>query len=560
MNGTEEIDGGVLSSLEAVGFVNYRSDNRRYYVHNVLQGYVKREFQTKPEGFRRSVLLSTARWHEKKGNNFIALRYYNMIDDFESILNINFATSDFTANASMENKALLLSVLDRCPKELAARRPGTLVVFAFALFIYNEAGRLSALCEEARACLESGQGPDEERARLSGELEFLTAFLSHNDFEKMAQGYRRAFELMGGPTSIINPKGPWTFGSPSVLFMFWRGDAEADTRRLEENLKYYQMAANGHGTGADSLMRAELLFNQGKFWDSEIAAHRAAYAADEAGQLNIHLCALFLLAQLAVARGSGRDCEDAMDSLKEKAERSRSRVHITMSDLCRGFLNVTAGGAFSMPGWLQSGEISEIQSRVRFMTRPYADIIFSKSLLAGKKYTRLIGVGDMLRAKASHYPNALALVYIDIHLAAACAAAGENERAATALSEALGAALPGRVLMPFAQNFAAIQGIAPFKALGTDSRLCMARMADAWERGVENLQSERQCVLSRRESEVAALVSRGLTNQSIADKLFLSPETIKTTLSRAFEKTGTSSRTELAAWLMKNDKNSKDAP
>jgi len=51
--------------------------------------------------------------------------------------------------------------------------------------------------------------------------------------------------------------------------------------------------------------------------------------------------------------------------------------------------------------------------------------------------------------------------------------------------------------------------------------------------------------LSPREQEIVTLVSMGNTNKEIADKLFLSPDSVKTYLKRIFVKTGVSSRTEL---------------
>ena len=53
-------------------------------------------------------------------------------------------------------------------------------------------------------------------------------------------------------------------------------------------------------------------------------------------------------------------------------------------------------------------------------------------------------------------------------------------------------------------------------------------------------------MLSPREMEVMALISHSMTNEEIAEKLFLSPKTVKTHLRNIFEKAGIRNRTEAA--------------
>jgi DNA-binding NarL/FixJ family response regulator len=53
-------------------------------------------------------------------------------------------------------------------------------------------------------------------------------------------------------------------------------------------------------------------------------------------------------------------------------------------------------------------------------------------------------------------------------------------------------------------------------------------------------------MLSPREMEVMELISHSMTNEEIADKLFLSPKTIKTHLRNIFEKAGIRNRVEAA--------------
>ncbi|WBL34949.1 helix-turn-helix transcriptional regulator [Tepidiforma flava] len=59
------------------------------------------------------------------------------------------------------------------------------------------------------------------------------------------------------------------------------------------------------------------------------------------------------------------------------------------------------------------------------------------------------------------------------------------------------------------------------------------------------------CRLSAREAEVLGLVAEGRTNAEVAAMLGISPETVKTHVSRILAKLGVQSRHQAAAWWMK---------
>jgi DNA-binding NarL/FixJ family response regulator len=59
--------------------------------------------------------------------------------------------------------------------------------------------------------------------------------------------------------------------------------------------------------------------------------------------------------------------------------------------------------------------------------------------------------------------------------------------------------------------------------------------------------------LSHREKQVLALVTTGLTNRQIADRLFLAESTVKTHLSSAFDKIDARSRAEATAMILDPD-------
>jgi non-specific serine/threonine protein kinase len=60
--------------------------------------------------------------------------------------------------------------------------------------------------------------------------------------------------------------------------------------------------------------------------------------------------------------------------------------------------------------------------------------------------------------------------------------------------------------------------------------------------------------LTRREREVAALVTRGLTNRQIASELAISEHTVATHVGKTRRKLGLSSRSQLTAWVVERQR------
>lgn len=58
--------------------------------------------------------------------------------------------------------------------------------------------------------------------------------------------------------------------------------------------------------------------------------------------------------------------------------------------------------------------------------------------------------------------------------------------------------------------------------------------------------------LSPREAEVLALIGHGLSNQAIAERAFVSPNTVKSYIRSAYRKIGVESRTQAVIWALDN--------
>lgn len=57
--------------------------------------------------------------------------------------------------------------------------------------------------------------------------------------------------------------------------------------------------------------------------------------------------------------------------------------------------------------------------------------------------------------------------------------------------------------------------------------------------------------LSAREKDVLRLIAKGLTNQEIAQRLFISPHTVKNHVSHIYQKIGMDDRTKVALWAIR---------
>jgi DNA-binding CsgD family transcriptional regulator len=61
-------------------------------------------------------------------------------------------------------------------------------------------------------------------------------------------------------------------------------------------------------------------------------------------------------------------------------------------------------------------------------------------------------------------------------------------------------------------------------------------------------------LLTPREREITTLLATGASNKEIARELAISIKTVKNTLTKVFNKTGTRSRTELAVHLVRSSR------
>ena len=157
---------------------------------------------------------------------------------------------------------MILDVMDHAPYALKAKYPAAMVPFAFTLFFLHETGRLLCAQAEIERIIRESSLPERRKNELLGEMDLLLSFLDYNRIDAMSQRHRRALERLQGPATLINIKSTWTFGSPSVLYLFWResGRLVEELAQMDACMPVYYRLTQGHGAGAEHIMRAAFTF------------------------------------------------------------------------------------------------------------------------------------------------------------------------------------------------------------------------------------------------------------------------------------------------------------
>ena len=394
---------------------------------------------------------------------------------------------------------------------------------------------------EIEDCILQSDLAEREKDALRGEMELLLSFLGYNRIEDMSRRHRRALELLGGPARLISVRSTWTFGSPSVLYMFWResGCLEDELDQMDRCMPYYYRLTGGHGSGAEVVMRAEACFQRGELDEAEQLCHRALFKADLKKQNSIYQCGLFLLCRIAMQRGDRPLLEDTRQALRNRALQNTEDLCRYTLDLADSYISLLLGKRAEVSPWLAEGQIS--RRRLVIMSQPFAYIIYGRVLLEQKEYHKLLGVSEYLLELSSIFPNLLPQVYARLYMARGLRALERCQEAALQAKQAFWMAVPDRVYMPFVENYPDIRSLLPDTPEANPHRQEIFRLYQAgtraWDGGT--------VPFTPRERDILRFLRQDMTNRQIAEKLYLSPNTVRNTISGMLRKRGLASREQL---------------
>ena len=541
-------------------FVTRLPDSQRYRFHHMMKECALRKFRTLPEQSQICYWNRFGSWYGEQGQYLHALGAYGRSGNSDAALTI--IEKDAGNLLSALHPEELLERLNACPEEVLTRHPTAILVLMRRLFTWRQIPKmlqLKALLE--RAIAESPDMPEEERGNLLGECDLIMSFLMYNDITKMSELHRSASCQMSRPAVTIQAGSSWTFGSPSVLMMYYRapGELQKETHEMHECMPHYYRITNGHGLGAELVMDAEASFMQGKLHEAEIGLARARAAIAGSGQENMALCCDFL--ELRLLGSGGRRRLD----VKARAEALLARHDVVLLNMFESIL------AYYYALLQEAEKIPDVFRLHRLDTvnyfapgKPMMELIENQVYLAQGEFPRVIGRSELLLSVCESLHYALVALHIRLQTASAYEALGNRAMARKLLVRALEDAEPDGFVLPFAENAPYLMNhySALSRELETPFAASVCELSERWLSRQQTSGSRQEPIealreLSERERSVAQLMALRKTNREIAETLFLSEGTVKQYINRIYSKlqlTGTAQekRRALTALLQKN--------
>lgn len=550
----KDTTGGFLAKLtESNSFVQYDRKLKTYHIHSIFNDFLREELYKKEPSYRNELYSRAGEWFMKAGDYSSARSFFYVCGNYDGILLA--LEAGRTLNISFPEKDLLKKYMAQCPNEIKSQHHYALLVFALQLFVYKELELFNKTCGELTSNIENDKALSlDERNHLLGELELLLSFAEFNDLKKMAARHQKAWQLLNQPTTIYTAKTNWTFGSPSVLCLYYRESGKLDEhiRDIKAGMPDYCRLTGGHGSGAEYAMEAESLFNQGEFENAEISAQKALLKAQSENEENIVISAQYMQILIAFIKGELPMVIALMKKMREGMGVWKDFIHTV--EICEGCIFSYLDQIDKIPEKLLEINLSSL--RLTFPAYAFFNVMYGRILLIKGDYLKLLGSEDYFISVASVFHNLIGFVYTYIYLAAANIRIFREDEALVNLKKALEIALPDRQYMPFVQNCDYIkpllERLAGSSSFG-DSIARILSLYNTFQSSKERIISEYFKVekprLTDREAEIAYLAASEATNAEIGRQLYISENTVKTALRGIYAKLSINSRQQLQQYF-----------
>ncbi|MGN0132520.1 MAG: LuxR C-terminal-related transcriptional regulator [Lachnospiraceae bacterium] len=546
-NGGEDSEPMLRELIENHSFFGQDPNTGKYHLHTIFKNCIYHHFERLSLSERCIRYERLAEYLVQEGNYHEALRWYEKAGNYEGILR----TLELfeTICSREEDRELIIRCYDDCPRILFEDYPLCLVLFMWRFYNYGEESRLSECRQLFEQLMEQIKLAKEDMDYLWKAYYVFLSQSAFNDLDQMRYYMQKAVALPGDDLPKIDSDVPRTFGIPSVFHMFYLGGSG---REVVDKLRVQLNEYREHGIcvydGVESLAEAEYQYYVGDFEQAEILCHKALRRCQTSGLTCYMVNIQYLNAHLAYMRGDFEEIKRILDEMRSMVIRERSE-HSSLTytvDMCEAFFHEYIGYPVHMADWIREGSV--LPREIMPQAYPYVMMIKMSVSLQDERFSQILSAEEEILKLVKKYPNSFTLGNIYLILASAAASLLHTEEAKDYIRKTVEHVNYGAVML-FAQYGEWL--VKPLQELAEEDERYKPIISACRKFSAIHKNATKQSytgifpMLTKRENDIALLAVDGFTNKQIAAQLFISENTVKSSLKNIFAKLGISSRRDL---------------
>ena len=408
-----------------------------------------------------------------------------------------------------------------------------------------------------RRILRSVREKGTESEALQGEMLLLSVVGEEVAKDDILSTLRRAERMIGGSSRILTPESRFAENHYDALMLYGREPGRADvisgwSDTIREITEIFQRLT-GFGVGINECFQAELAYSRGDFDQALKYANAELPLSGPDGKTSlIRVYLLEVIAGVAKHTMNRRLWHSSYGELKELASGGRpaSRSCREQAEVVCAMLDMSLGCLHDVPVWLRTGDFGVIPAphgyeiisdRLLTSTLPAAMVSHMEYLSYSGEHIRALQTADMIQ-RVYDVHSVVLDAYGAFLRAGSYISLNRPEYAKKAIREGMELIAPDRLWL-IAAEFVPAFGEEIYAAAADYGEDVPERIRQIGEGFWDKLKPLRSDMLkgtseslTKREQQVADLVTKGHSNAEIAEIMNVSVRTVKYHLGNVYQK------------------------
>jgi LuxR family maltose regulon positive regulatory protein len=538
--------------MRTTSLIRYDSFLCVYRLHHLLFEFLCDKQYLLTEAEKADVHFKAARWCEANGHKLDALKYYEKIGDWNTIISLAFALPLIIPT---DTANYLLEMLKRAPEEIFDDNPATRVIHTRLLLSLGMIEEAASQSNEYIGLLKQRPKTPENCRTLLGlynNLGFagLIICVSTGDYG-FSKYFKEAvtFKKPSGfePTGLVTVAnlGPYACRISKAA----GGEPERYIDAITETVFYAAQTMSGCMYGVDDLTRAEVAYYK---LDSGQAEHHALRALSKSrikGQLEVESKALFLLLRLYLHLGKYEKIVDILNQIDKQIDNQGFTNRHLLYEIEISWFYSVMGEHSRVASWLKS---KDWLAGSGDPLGGFSEFARCKYYFTSKDYSTLLVLMDSQGNGTGNSKYLFGQISLAAYRAACYYHMGNKDEAIRWLGIGYELAGPNQIIMPFAEMGNSIRSLAGAALKAGDTGIptewleMIRRKAATYAKRVTYVRScyiesqhQGETVhLTSKELQVLEDLAQGLSRTEISLARDISVNTVKVMLPKIYDKLG----------------------